>query len=90
MKAKTLEIRDSGTFIPALAVDINPDNDDQRFLMRRCGYPCDGQPNVILTRLDGNGQATNDAYGWKALASGPGQRHTCGSSSTGRNSKTAT
>ena len=35
--------------------------------MRRCGYPCDGQPNIILTRLDGDethqgDQATNDPY----------------------------
>jgi hypothetical protein len=64
MKAKALEIRDESTFIPALAVDINPDNDAQRYLMRRCGYPCDGRPNVIVTRLDGDGQATNDPYAW--------------------------
>ena len=64
MKAKALEIRDVGTFIPALAVDINPDNDAQRYLMRRCGYPCDGQPNVIVTWLDGGGQASNDPYSW--------------------------
>lgn len=64
MKAKALEIRDEGTFISALAVDINPVNDEQRYLMRRCGYQCDGAPNVILTRLDGNGKATNDPYSW--------------------------
>lgn len=56
MKAKTLEIRDEGTFISALAIDINPSNDAQRYLMRRCGYPCDGLPNVILTCLDGRRQ----------------------------------
>ena len=64
MRAKTLEIRDEATFIPALAVDINPDNDAQRYLMRRCGYPCNGEPNVIVTRLDGDGQASNDPYSW--------------------------
>lgn len=64
MQAKTLEIRDEATFIPALAVDINPDNDAQRYLMRRVGYPCDGRPNVILTALDGDGKATNDPYAW--------------------------
>ena len=64
MTAKTLEIRDEGTFIPALAVDINPENEGQRYLMRRCGYPCDGRPNVILTRLDGDGKASNDPYEW--------------------------
>ena len=65
MKAKTFEIRDEGTFIPALAVDINPDNGEQRYLMRRCGYPCDGRPNVILTNLNADGsKATNDPYQW--------------------------
>lgn len=64
MKAKALEIRDEGTFIPCLAVDINPDNEGQRYLMRRVGYPCDGRPNVIVTRLDGEGKASNDPYAW--------------------------
>lgn len=64
MIAKALEIRDEGTFIPALAVDINPANEGQRYLMRRVGYPCDGRPNVIVTRLSGDGQATNDPYSW--------------------------
>ena len=65
MQAKALEIRDSGTFIPALAVDMNPEgSDEQRYLLRRCGYRCDGTPNVILTALDGSGKATNDPYAW--------------------------
>ena len=65
MKTKTLEIRDEGTFIPALAVDINPENEAQRYLMRRCGYPCDGKPNIILTALSADGgKANNDPYSW--------------------------
>ena len=64
MKAKVLEVRDEATFIPVLAVDMSPDNSAQRYLLRRCGYPCDGQPNIILTRLDGSGKATNDPYEW--------------------------
>ena len=72
MRVKALEIRDKATFIPALAVDMNPSHEagdamNQRYLLRRCGYPCDGHPNIILTRLDGNatqgnGEATNDPY----------------------------
>lgn len=76
MQAKALEIRDCGTFIAALAVDMNPqssvNHDDggtweaQRYLLRRCGYPCDQHPNVIVTRLDGNGHfAYNDPYDHK-------------------------
>lgn len=64
MECKALEIRDAGTFIAALAVDMNPSNPNQRYLLRRCGYACDARPNVIVTRLDGNGRATNDPYGW--------------------------
>ena len=65
MQAKVFEIRDEGTFIAALAVDINPTNEAQRYLMRRCGYPCDGRPNVILTRLDAIGRMiSNDPYEW--------------------------
>src|SRR5262245_27101303 len=77
MLAKALEIRDEGTFIAVLAVDMNPDKTlgsvegierfaRQRYLLRRCGYACDGRPNVIVTRLDGNGQATNDPFAWGA------------------------
>lgn len=84
MQSKALEIRDEGTFIPALAVNMNPRpsypqnammtedefkasleaSSAQRYLLRRAGYACDGRPNVILTRLSGDGQATNDPYSW--------------------------
>ena len=67
MKAKALEIRDERTFIPALAVDMNPSlNDDGQFyLLRRCGYPCNGEPNILLTALAADGtKAWNDPYAW--------------------------
>lgn len=71
MKALTLEIRDRSTFIAALAVDMNPEvelNDAgraQRFLLHRVGYPCDYRPNVMLTKLAGDGSAaSNDPYSW--------------------------
>jgi hypothetical protein len=51
MKAKTLELRDTATFIPVLCVDMNPDNEGQRYLLYRCGYRCNGEPNILLTRL---------------------------------------
>ena len=68
LDSKVLEVRDSATFIPVLCVNIQPECEEQRYLMRRMGYPCDGRPNVILTRLDGDGQATNDPYGWTSGA----------------------
>lgn len=72
MLAKALEIRDRGTFIVALAVNMNPRYKTiadeyclyQHYLLSRCGYPCDDAPNIILTNLNGAGRATNDPYEW--------------------------
>lgn len=65
MKTKIIEIRDEGTFIAALCVDMNPDNEAQRYYLHRHGYPCDGRPNILLTHAAANGeQATNDPYAW--------------------------
>ena len=72
MITKVLEIRDRNTFIPVLAVDMNPDFKDrhtvdisiaQRYLLRRAGYACDCKPIILLTRLDG-GRSTYDPYDW--------------------------
>lgn len=63
MKTKIIEIRDSGTMITALCVNMNPEGPEQRYYLRRLGYPCDGEPNIMLTHAAGNGtQATNDPY----------------------------
>lgn len=76
MQAKALEIRDEGTFIPLLAVDMNPGpfgdcptqdglSNAQGYLLRRCGYACDGRPNIMITYLAGGRRADNDPYGWE-------------------------
>lgn len=83
MKVKTLELRDEGTFIALLAVDMNPNQyplasmdpldkaedtesrQNQRYLLRRVGYSCDGRPNILITKLSGDGsKASNDPYFW--------------------------
>lgn len=65
MKAKIFEIRDEGTFFPMLCVDMNPDNEAARYLMRRVGYPCDGKPNIVVTHASADGgKAWNDPYAW--------------------------
>jgi hypothetical protein len=68
MKVKILEIRDTGTFFAVLAVDMNPAGQfvgTQRYYLRRCGYPCDGRPNIAITHLSANGRPCwNDPYGW--------------------------
>jgi len=66
MRVKALELRDEGTFIPLIAVDMNPDNEEQRYLLRRCGYPCNGKPNVVVTRMSADGlPSSNDPYHWQ-------------------------
>lgn len=75
MEVKALELRDEGTFIPILCVNMNPVSDPvggQRYLLRRCGYPCDFRPNIMMTRLDGDGSpASNDPYFWKGSRTFP-------------------
>jgi hypothetical protein len=62
MEIKILEIRDSGTFFPMLCINLGKaDNEGQRYLMRRVGYPLDGRPNVAVCHLRcDNDKITND------------------------------
>jgi len=77
MKAKALEIRDHGTFIPALAVDMNPADDAQRATDRPMssshGWTEAAKQRTI--RMRGAGER--------------GRTHTTGSSGIGMNSRTA-
>lgn len=73
MIAKTFEIRDIGTFIPVLAIQLAPDTEDDRHLLARAGYygetPADQDDDVVLVRLegdDGSLQARYDPRGWSA------------------------
>lgn len=62
MKVKTVEIRDRATFIPAVAISIEPDNEGQRYLIRRSGFSSTFS-DVILMPLDCRG-ASYDPYKW--------------------------
>lgn len=81
MKTKLLEIRDAGTFIPIVCVDMNPGSQSpegrpgdedadsmaawnaRKYLLRRCGYPCDGRPNIAIACASADGQPfRNDPY----------------------------
>jgi hypothetical protein len=65
MNTKILEIRDRNTFFAVLAVDMNPDNEAQRWHLRRVGYPCDGCANIAITHVRAGGdRCWNDPYGW--------------------------
>jgi hypothetical protein len=68
MTSKTVEIRDVATFIPALAIRLDPATERDRYLLARAGYPREPQRQaefIVLMRLaGGNGQATCDPYDW--------------------------
>jgi len=64
METKIFELRDSATFIAIVAINMNPDNEKQQFLLRRSGYACDGVPTVLVTRIDGSGKSYYDPYDW--------------------------
>lgn len=72
MIVKAFEIRDRGTFIPALAVKMVPEPSDgaqydrERYLLRRAGYGF-ADPIVLLCRMDADAlvrQASYDPYAW--------------------------
>lgn len=74
MQTKILEVRDRATCIPMLCVNMNPIDtmcsgyDEiyavERYWLGRKGYPCDFRPNILMTRLEGYGPASNDPYSW--------------------------
>ena len=56
MIAKTFEVRDAGTFIPALAVKLEPGCEADRYLLARAGFgtaPDTQKKYVFLCRLNG-------------------------------------
>ena len=38
MEVKAFELRDAGTFVPVLAIRLNPANEPERYLLGRAGY----------------------------------------------------
>jgi hypothetical protein len=44
---------------------MQAENNEQHYLLRVCGYPEDGDPNITMTRLNADGgPASNDPYSW--------------------------
>lgn len=62
MKTKVLEIRDEGTCIPALAIQMVAANEIEDKYLWRCGYPR-GSHGIVLMHL-GDQRASSDAYWW--------------------------
>ena len=69
--SKTLEIRDSGTLVPALAISMaSSEVVAAWYLHYRAGYSSDGS-TIVLMDLN-NQRATSDPYEWQRIA--PGMR----------------
>lgn len=50
MTTKTFEIRDSATFIPALAIRLDPSCEEDRYLLARAGFVPD-RKHIVLCHL---------------------------------------
>jgi hypothetical protein len=64
MIAKTFELRDRATFVPVLAVKLDPGNDADRYLLARAGF-APGETYVVMCGMSGGtDKATSDPYDW--------------------------
>lgn len=79
MNTKAIEIRDVGTFIPAMAIQMvpsaSPGSDEgaaEFYLLRRAGFNLTEPPfSIILCRMEASGvdrNATYDPFAWGTLA----------------------
>lgn len=64
MEVKCLEVRDSGTFIPVICIKPVPENEGQRYLLRRDGYSLrPDDPIIIMIDAQCRG-VSYDPYEW--------------------------
>jgi hypothetical protein len=64
MEVKCLEIRDRATFIPVICIRPVPDNEAQRYLLRRDGYRGNESETCILMVNAQCRGASYDPYEW--------------------------
>jgi len=60
MTTKTIELRDKGTFIPMLAIKLEPGNEADRYLLSRAGYGVAAEDQgkyILLARIEGGNLA---------------------------------
>jgi len=66
MEVKCLEVRDDGTFMPVICIRPVPDNEAQRYLLRRDGYCGDSTERCIIF-IDVQCRGVSyDPYDWPA------------------------
>lgn len=65
MEVKCLELRDAGTFIPVICIRPVPENEGQRYLLRRDGYAGDERERCIIV-VDAQCRGVSyDPYNWR-------------------------
>jgi len=64
MEVKILEVRDVGTFIPVLCIRPVPENEEQRYLLRRDGYRGDENERCIIVVKAQCRGCSYDPYNW--------------------------
>ena len=70
LKMKALEVRDEGTCIGVLAMEmLSIPGTPLEYWLGRYGYPKDAPFSIMLMMLS-DGKATNDPYEWGALRMG--------------------
>jgi hypothetical protein len=64
MRVKLFEIRDRATFIPVFGIDPMPENEEQRYLLRRAGYSCSMSDRLIIVGYLQSGECHYSPYDW--------------------------
>lgn len=65
MQVKCLEVRDAATFLPVICIRPTPDNEGQRYLLRRDGYSC-SHDDAITIMIDAQCRGVSyDPYNWR-------------------------
>jgi hypothetical protein len=69
MTTKTIEVRDRATFMPMLAIRLDPGTEADRYLLGRAGYGPEPAQYVLLARIAGGSGAIHcDPYEWPGEA----------------------
>lgn len=67
MEVKTFEVRDAGSFIPCIAIRLNPATEKDRYLIGRAGYGQHAKDQgefIIFGRLRADSVFQYDALSW--------------------------
>jgi hypothetical protein len=64
MEVKCLEVRDANTFVPVICLRPVPENDAQRYLLRRDGYRGDNDEHCIIYINAQCRGVAYDCYDW--------------------------